>query len=69
MGQFNDMDMGNKEIETIIRNNITGGHRDKRWTCLPEKMFSWTNDFSDVKCTDPKCTQVHPQNNEYYVPK
>ena len=69
MGQFNDIDMGNKEIETIFRNNITGGYRDKRWTGLPEKMFSWTNDFSDVKCTDPKCTQVHPQNNEYYVPK
>jgi len=37
--------------------------------CLPKKMFSWTNDFSDVKCTDPNCTQVHPEDNEYYVPE
>ena len=37
--------------------------------CLPKKMFSWTNDFPDVKCTDPNCTQVHPEDNEYYVPE
>ena len=46
-----------------------GGYHDKRWTGLLEKMFAWTNDFPDVKCTDPNCTQVHPEDNEYYVPE
>jgi hypothetical protein len=35
----------------------------------PKKMFDWTNDFLDVKCTDPFCTKIHPKDNEYYVPE
>jgi hypothetical protein len=48
-----------KEIDTILRSNIMGGYHDRRWSGLQEKMFPWTNDFPDVKCTDPNCTQSH----------
>jgi len=61
--------MDNKKIETILNSNKMGGYHDKIWTGLLEKMFAWTNDFPDVKCTDPNCTQVHPEDNEYYVPE
>jgi hypothetical protein len=37
--------------------------------CLPKKMFSWTNDFPDVECTDPDCTQVHHKDHKYFVRK
>jgi len=57
------------KIETILRSNVMGGYHDKRWSGLSEKMFPWTNDFPDVKCTDPNCTKIHPEDNEYYVPE
>jgi len=59
----------NKKIETVLNSNKMGGYHDKRWTGLSEKMFDWTNDFPDVKCTDPNCTKIHPEDNEYYVPE
>ena len=59
----------NKKIEAILNSNKMGGYHDKKWTGLSEKMFDWTNDFPDVKCTDPNCTKIHPEDNEYYVPE
>jgi len=52
------------KIETILRSNVMGGYHDKRWSGLSEKMFPWTNDFPDVKCTDPNCTQCRLEDNE-----
>jgi len=54
--QYENMFAG---INTILRSNIMGGYHDRRWSGLQEKMFPWTNDFPDVKCTDPNCTQSH----------
>ena len=50
----------NKKIESILNSNKMGGYHDKRWSGLSEKMFDWTNDFPDVKCTNPNCTKIHP---------
>ena len=61
--------MDDKKIQTILNSNKMGGYHDKKWTGLSEKMFDWTNDFPDVKCTDPNCTKIHPEDNEYYVPE
>ena len=59
----------NKKIESILNSNKMGGYHDKRWSGLSEKMFDWTNDFPDVKCTNPNCTKIHPEDTKYYVPE
>ena len=59
----------NKKIESILNSNKMGGYHDKRWSGLSEKMFDWTNDFPDVKCTNPNCKKIHPEDTKYYVPE